>query len=590
MQILQGIAVSPGVAVGEAFVVDDEGFRIPRHFVTHKVVDDELARLDAAIESVAVQISSNREEITSSLGPEYGAIFAAHLQMLRDPKLGRELRELVAERNYTSEHAVRRVLRQYARMFKDHSNRYLAERAHDILDLEKQLLGHLTGQNRREFEHLTSPVVLLAHQLTPSETARLDPRKVLGFATEIGGQSDHTAIVAEALEIPAIVGVGGVLAGIAGGDLVLVDGDRGILIHEPDAETLARYEREAEERRKQILRLQPLRDQLAQTLDGTRIQISANIEFPTEVEACRERGADGVGLYRTEFLYLGSDREPSEEDHFQAYVQVAKALEPRPVVIRTLDLGADKMGRVVHQVEHERNPFLGVRSIRLSLRNLPLFRTQLRAVLRASAVGNVHVMFPMITNLEELRQARLVLREVMEDLEDQGIPFRRDLPVGMMVEVPSAVVLLDRFIGEVDFVSIGTNDLIQYALAVDRSNPEVAELYRASDPAVLRLIRTTLETACRAGKSANLCGQMSGNPLFTMLLIGLGLRSMSVRPGSLLEIKEICRSVTLEQCRQVAEHAMQMESAREIERFLREELRKVLPESFASADLKELRA
>ena len=590
MQILQGIAVSPGVAVGEAFVVDDEGFRIPRHFVTHKVVDDELARLDAAIESVAAQISSNREEITSSLGPEDGAIFAAHLQMLRDPKLGRELRELVAERNYTSEHAVRRVLRQYARMFKDHSNRYLAERAHDILDLEKQLLGQLTGQNRREFEHLTSPVVLLAHQLTPSETARLDPRKVLGFATEIGGQSDHTAIVAEALEIPAIVGVGGVLAGIAGGDLVLVDGDRGILIHEPDAETLARYEREAEERRKQILRLQPLRDQLAQTLDGTRIQISANIEFPTEVDACRERGADGVGLYRTEFLYLGSDREPSEEDHFQAYVQVAKALEPRPVVIRTLDLGADKMGRVVHQVEHERNPFLGVRSIRLSLRNLPLFRTQLRAVLRASAVGNVHVMFPMITNLEELRQARLVLREVMEDLEDQGIPFRRDLPVGMMVEVPSAVVLLDRFIEEVDFVSIGTNDLIQYALAVDRSNPDVAELYRASDPAVLRLIRTTLETARRAGKSANLCGQMSGHPLFTMLLIGLGLRSMSVRPGSLLEIKEICRSVTLEQCRQVAEHAMQMESAREIERFLREELRKVLPESFASADLKELRA
>ncbi|HRF02191.1 MAG TPA: phosphoenolpyruvate--protein phosphotransferase [Pirellulaceae bacterium] len=584
MQIFQGIAVSPGFSVGEAFVLDNEGFRIPRHFVTHKVVDDELERLQASIEAVAEQIAANQREITSQLGPEYGAIFAAHLQMLRDPKLSRELRELVVERNYTAEHAASRVLRTYARAFKASPNRYLAERAHDLVDLEQQLLGHLTGQCRRELQHLTSPVVLLAHQLTPSETARLDPRFVLGFATEIGGQSDHTAIVAEALEIPAVVGVGTVLAGIAGGDTVLIDGDRGLLIHDPDAATLRRYERESKHREAQVERLQPLRSEVAETRDGTRIRVSANIEFPTEAEACRERGADGIGLYRTEFLYLGSDRDPTEEDHFQAYVQVARALEPRPIVIRTLDLGADKMGRVAHHAEHEKNPFLGVRSIRLSLRNLTLFRTQLRAILRASSVGNVQVMFPMITTLDELRQARLVLREVMEDLEDQGIPFRRDIPVGMMVEVPSAVVMLDRFIEEVDFISIGTNDLIQYALAVDRGNPEVAELYRASDPAVLRLIRSTLETARAAGKSANLCGQMCGNPLFTMLLIGLGLRSMSVRPGSLLEIKEICRAVTLQQCRQTAEHAMTMESAREVERFLRLELKRAVPEAAAAQE------
>ena len=587
MQIFQGIAVSPGFSVGEAFILDNEGFRIPRHFVTHKVVDDELARLQSSIEAVSEQISANQREITAQLGPEYGAIFAAHVQMLRDPKMARELRELVVERNYTAEHAASRVLRRYARAFKDNPNRYLSERSHDLFDLEQQLLGHLTGQCRRELEHLSSPVVVLAHLLTPSETARLDSRLVLGFATETGGQSDHTAIVAEALEIPAVVGVGGVLAGIAGGDIVLIDGDRGILIHEPDAATLQRYERESKNREAQVERLQPLRSEIAETVDGTRIRVSANIEFPTEAEACRERGADGVGLYRTEFLYLGTDRDPSEEDHFQAYVQVAKALEPRPVVIRTLDLGADKMGRVAHHSEHEKNPFLGVRSIRLSLRNLPLFRTQLRAVLRASTLGNVQVMFPMITTLDELRQARLVLREVMEDLEDQGIPFRRDIPVGMMVEVPSAVVLLDRFIEEVDFISIGTNDLIQYALAVDRGNPEVAELYRGSDPAVLRLIRSTLEIARAAGKPANLCGQMCGNPLFTMLLIGLGLRSMSVRPGSLLEIKEICRGVTLEQCRQTAEHAMKMESAREIERFLRLELKRAVPSAAAGQEMNE---
>lgn len=577
MQIFQGIPVSPGFYVGEAFILDNEGTHVPRHFVRATAADDELNRLEVSFQEVGVQIQQNQKEITAELGPEYGAIFAAHLAMLRDPKLLRETKDILVQRNITAESAVKRIFSKYANAFEQHKNRYFAERAHDVRDLERQVLSQLAGSNRYDLAHLKSPVIVLAHTLSPSDTVRMDRTHVKGFATEIGGQSDHTAIVAEALEIPAVVGVGKLLAGITSGDRVLIDGDRGLVIHEPDIATLARYETESKYRNAQAVRLLELRSQIAQTVDGTRIKVLANIEFPDEAESCRERGADGVGLYRTEFLYLGTDRDPTEEDHFQAYIKVASALDPRPVVIRTLDLGADKMGRIARHAEHEKNPFLGVRSIRLSLRNLTLFRTQLRAALRASALGNLKIMFPMISTLDELRQAKLVLREVMEDLSDQGIPFNRALEVGMMVEVPSAVVLLDRFIREVDFISIGTNDLIQYALAVDRGNPEVSELYRASDPSVMRLIDQAINIAHSHNKIANVCGQMCGNPLFTMLLIGMGLRSMSVRPGSLLQIKEVCRSVTLEQCQAVKENAMKMDSAREVERFLRNELLRCVP-------------
>ena len=458
MQTLQGIAVSPGVAIGEAFVIDNEGFRIPRRAVTRDVVDDELDRLSSSLDAVAEQLSENRAEIADKLGDEYGAIFAAHLQMLRDPKLNQELTQLVREKHYSPEYAVSKTLRQYAQVFKSLENRYLAERAHDLYDLEKRLLGHLLGECRQELTNLAEPVVILAHTLTPSETARLDPAMVLGFVTEIGGQSDHTAIVAEALEIPAIVGMGGGLNGISGGDRVIVDGERGLLIHDPDAETLTEYQERARQSAEMAEQLSPLVSEEARTSDGVDLRLSANIEFPDEIMACCQRGADGIGLYRTEFLYLGQDEDPSEEDHYNAYIAVAQAMHPRPVVIRTLDLGADKLGREAFHSEDERNPFLGVRSIRLSLRNLPLFRTQLRAVLRASVLGNLQVMFPMITTLQELRQARLVLNEVMEDLEEQGIQFDRQIPVGIMVEVPSAVILLDRFLPEVDFLSIGTND------------------------------------------------------------------------------------------------------------------------------------
>ena len=572
---LQGIAVSPGVAIGEALVMDNEGFRIPRRFVTRDTVVDELERLDKAIAASASEISRHRDAVALELGEQYAAIFEAHLQMLQSVRLRSELEEMIGQRHYSPEYAVSRTLRRYAQVFQKLGSN-LAERATDIFDIEKRLLRHLLGHRREGIAHLSSPVLVLAHNLTPSETSNLDRHFVRGFVTEIGGLGSHTAIVAEALEIPAVVGTGPFLAEVSGGELAIIDGDKGLVILQPDEETLARYRHEAEELRSMAAKLEPLKDLPAETLDGLRVQILGNIEFPYEVEHCIGRGADGVGLYRTEFLYLGSETEPTEEVHFEAYMQVVKAMGDRPVTIRTFDMGADKIPHGPAPDE-SRNPFLGLRSIRLALRNLPLFRTQLRAALRASASGNLQIMFPLVSTLLELRQAKMVLADVMEDLEEHGVPFNRDVPIGMMVEVPAAVIMLDHFAEEVDFLSIGTNDLIQYTLAVDRSNKDVVQLYNAADPAVLKLIIMAIETAGRKNVPINMCGQMSGNPTYTMLLLGLGLTRFSVAPSSIPEIKNVIRRVTLERCKAVAAKALSMENAREIKSYLNEELKKNMP-------------
>jgi phosphoenolpyruvate-protein phosphotransferase (PTS system enzyme I) len=572
MQRLQGIAVSPGVAIGEALVIDTEGFRIPRRFVARELVQDELERLNKAIAAAGAEIERNREAVSRELGDQYAAIFDAHLQMLRDPKLWGELEAMIRDRHYSPEYAVSRTLRRYAKVFQNAQHSRLADRAGDIFDIEKRLLRHLLGRRREGLSRLTSPAVILAHNLTPSETANLDRRFVLGFVTEVGGPGSHTAIVAEALELPAVVGIGPFLSDVAGGDQVIIDGDQGLIILQPDPPTIEHYRLQAEVQRSAAARLVELRDLPAETADGVRIELMGNIEFPHEVEHCVDRGSDGIGLYRTEFLYLTSDREPTEEEHYEAYCRVARAMGDRPVVVRTFDMGADKFMPGV--ADEERNPFLGLRSIRLSLRNLPLFRTQLRAILRASTEGNLHVMFPLIATLQELRQAKTVLSDVMEDLEESGVAFNRQIPIGMMVEVPSAVMMIDHFVEEVSFLSIGTNDLIQYTLAVDRGNKEVANLYNASDPSMLRLIDMTLKAANRRGIPANMCGQMSGSTTYTQLLIGLGLRHFSVAPGAIPEIKRVVRQSTVSECERIAKRALGMESAQTINNYLREELKK----------------
>jgi phosphotransferase system enzyme I (PtsI) len=574
---LQGIAVSPGVTIGEALVLDSEGFRIPRRFVERSAVDTELERLKNAVAETAREIERNRDAIRAELGEQYAAIFDAHLAMLHDERLQGELTSAVRDRNWWPEYAVSRTLRRYAKVFQNLDN-HISQRAHDIYDIEKSLLRNLLGQRRETLAAISQPVIVLAHNLTPSETANLDRQFVKGFATELGGPGSHTAIVAEGLEIPAVVGLGPFLADVSGGEPVILDGNQGVVILQPDEETIARYKLELEAARTAAAKLDTLRDVPAETTDGVRIQLTGNIEFPSEAEQGLSRGCDGIGLYRTEFLYLTSRQEPTEEDHFAAYSAVVRSMQGKPVVIRTLDLGADKM-LTERTPEEERNPCLGLRSIRLSLRQLPMFRTQLRAILRASALGDVRVLFPLVSTIVELRQARLVLADVMEDLAEHGIAFNPKMPVGMMVETPAAVMMLDAFIKEVDFVSIGTNDLIQYTLAVDRGNKEVADLYNACDPAVLRLLSRSLDVAREAGVPASVCGQMSGSVMYTQLLLGLGLRQLSVPASAIPEVKQACRSVSVADCREIAARALQMDSAREVKAFLRDQMRRRLSET-----------
>lgn len=574
---LQGIPVSPGVAIGPALVLESDGYRVPRTIVAADKADDEYARLRGAVEAVSDRLQNQAKETSAVAGEEAGDIFQAQLQMLHDPHVHAELGRRIRNERQAASYAVNRVLHRYAAALRRLDDPLLAQRAQDVWDIQKQLLQELGGGGPQPLSDLSEPVIVMTHVLTPSETANLDRRYVRGFCTETGGPGSHTAIVAKGLELPAVVGIGPFLDSVGSADRVIIDGDRGRVIIEPDEATVASYQQRLERRESLSARLAELRDLPAETADGVRIRLNANIEFPHETVACLQRGADGIGLYRTEFLYLSSEEEPSEEDHYQAYSQVVQEMNGRPVVIRTLDLGADKMGKRP-LAEQEHNPFLGLRSIRLSLRNLDLFRPQLRAILRAAVYGDIRVMFPLITTVAELRQARMLLKVVGADLKHAGIPCRNDIPVGMMVEVPAAVVMLDHFVEEVDFLSIGTNDLAQYTLAVDRSNEYVAELYQSSDPAVLRLIERCVQVAGEHDVPLAVCGEMSSNPARALLLLGLGVQSLSVPPSSLPTVKKAIRSVTIQQCKEIAERVRKLDAARDVDLYLTDRLESLVPE------------
>jgi phosphotransferase system enzyme I (PtsI) len=577
MLVRRGIAVSPGVAIAKALVLGTETFRIPHQFVRAEAVESEVARFRHAHAAVCEEISGNERLASEHLGKQYAAIFGAHLQLLNDPNLTSEVEQLIRDKFYAPEFAASRVLRKYAKALQ--SMGFMADRATDLFDLEKRILRQMLGQRREELSNLNCPVIVLARNLTPSETASLDRKHVLGFATEGGGRTSHTAILAGALEIPAVVGIGRFLSDVTTGETVIVDGDVGEVIVSPDEPTLERY-RDQEVKRKSIeARLLSFSSAPAQTKDGVRIQVLGNIEFPDEVEHCTSRGSDGVGLYRTEFLYLQTDREPTEEVHYQAYCRVIDACGGKPVVIRTLDLGADKVpGSFREQIRDQPNSALGLRSIRLSLQNLPLFRTQLRAILRAATRGDVRIMFPLVSTLLEFRQARMILADVTEDLQDEGVPFNGDVPVGMMVEVPAAALLAEEFAREVDFFSIGTNDLIQYTLAVDRADTTVATLYSSGDPSILRLIKLVVEAGRKKDVPVTVCGQMSSDPKFLTVLLGLGLRQISVAPHAIPELKALLRQVTIPQAEEIARKVITFDLARDVESYLRGELKKLMPE------------
>lgn len=567
---LQGIAVSPGIAIGEAFVLGTEGFRIPNHFVLHATISSEITRLDNAIKDAAAEIMLNRDSVTNELGRKYGDIFEAQYQIVSDPKLYEEFVGLIREKAYSAEYAVSVTIRRYANVFRRLESSYLAERVNDILDIEKRLLRHLLGVHREALSTLSAPVLLLASNLTPSETANLNREFVLGFVTESGGPGGHTAIVAAALEIPAVVGVGQFLDKVSGGDKIIIDGNSGAIIIRPDEKMIEYYRKLTEETRSQAVELESLRDVPAETTDGTEIELLGNIEFPYEAAHCIQRGAEGIGLYRTEFLYLAHKNGvlPSEEEHFHAYKEVAQVMKDRYVTIRTFDLGSDKLSLGIRG-EQEKNPQLGLRSIRISLRNVDFFRSQLRAILRASAFGKIRVMFPLISTLVELRNSKMILADVREELEEDGIPFDPEMQIGIMVEVPSVAIRIDQFAKEVDFFSIGTNDLVQYTLAVDRTNMEIASVYSTEDPAVLLLLKHIIDAGDRHGIPVSLCGQMSSGPMYTKLLLGLGLRSFSCAPNIIPELKQIIRGTSIAECEALAETVMEKETALDIRVYLR---------------------
>ena len=580
MKTVFGVPVSPGIAIGKAFVQATEGFRIPEQIISADASEAEIRRFQAAVQRAQEEIILNRESTKDALGQTFADIFEAQLQILMDPASLAEMEAQTRNRLFSAEHAVTTVMRRNMDIFRQIESSYIAEKVNDIRDIEKRLLRILLGVRKETLAQLSSPVILVADNLTPSETANLDKRFVQAIVTEQGGAVGHTAILAAALEIPCVVGAGKFVADVNGGDQLIVDANSGCVVICPSDEVLAKYYRIKDADSSRIECLDSFRDLPAITKDGTKITIHANIEFPHEVENALQHGAEGIGLFRTEFLYLIQDSDPTEEEHFTSYKRVAETMQGRPVIIRTFDIGDDKLLDRFNTVR-EVNPALGMRGIRLALKRWSLFRCQLRAILRASIYGDVRIMFPMISTVKEFRQAkRTAVQETMDELRDEGIPFNQDIQVGMMVEVPSAVVMLDRFSEDADFYSIGTNDLTQYTLAVDRGNSTVNHLFNSDDPAVLRMIWRTVHTAARHSIPLSLCGQIGSNAFNVVTLIGLGLRTISCSPNNVTLLKRICRSVSLEDCKTIARNAIRMSEAKNIQDYVKNSLQKIAPAMF----------
>ncbi len=577
MKIKEGIGVSPGVAIAPAVVIDTEEFEVPRREVPSDLGQVELTRLQHAVSVSKRELQDLRDRTADQIGKELASIFDFHLGLLEDQELLSKFTEAITEGHVTAEYAVATVLRGYAKEFQS-MPAYFADRVKDVYDIERRLLRNLIGEKRQALSHLTKDMNVLAHDLTPSQTAGMDREHVVGLAMDAGGPTSHTAIVARALGIPAVVGLNDVCAEATGGDMAIIDGNRGLVIIDPDEDALEQARQFARAQDEFVHELDALRDLPAITADGHEITLLGNIEFPSEAGTVLAKGGQGVGLYRTEYLYLGSEDEPSEAEHYASYREVIEACDGHPLVIRTFDLGADKQTQARARVP-ERNPFLGCRSIRYCLQNLPMFKVQVRALLRASVDARVSMLFPLVSNLMELRQAKMVVRDVVEDLEEDGVEHRGDIPIGIMVETPSTAIQVEAFAKEVDFFSIGTNDLIQYTLAVDRGNERVASLFTAANPAVLSLIRRVIRTGNRYDVPVSLCGEMAGDPLYTLLLLGMGLRIFSCAPPAIPEIKKVIRSATMEHAQQVARRVMGFDSHMEITNFLRIETRKVLPEA-----------
>lgn len=582
MQVLKGVGVSPGVGVGEVFVLDDQRRRIPRRTVQPAQALAERARLEQALQLSLRELAALRQRTHIELGDDAAKIFAFHIGMLSDPSLTGPMHDAIDRDLVTAEYAVWAGLQSLADRFSQMGDPAFRTKVDDVHDLSMRVLKNLIGEHAGRLADMKHRAVVFARDLTPSQAAAFNKNNVLAFVTEAGGRTGHTGIFARALRIPAVVACQRATEVVSDGTPVIVDGDSGTVIISPDERTLARY-RTLQDRRalfrislSELARLEPV------TADGHRVELHGNIEFPDEIPHVLEAGGTGVGLYRTEFLYLASNSEPTEEDHYEACRRCVDLLAGRPLTIRTVDLGADKYTQQ-RADDPEPNPMLGLRSIRYCLANPDMFRRQLRAILRASAHGPVRVMFPLVTSPEEFRRARFVLNEVMEDLRDRRVRFDQNVPVGMMVEVPSAAILARQFAQDADFFSIGTNDLVQYALAVDRTNQAVAHMFNPAHPAVLDLIRATVAGAASRPIPVSCCGESAGDVEQAMLLIGLGLRTLSAAPASLPALKRLVRSVTVHQCEEVVRKVATLDSDAAVSRYLLTVTRNIIPEAFAGS-------
>lgn len=573
----RGIGVSPGVARGRIYVFSMADEVVPEYDITLEQVPGEIARFEQALVSTREQLHQIQEAIASGVGSTApSSILDVHLSITEDPAMIEPVTTRLEKEKKNVEHIFNSVARKYVATLQALPDEFFRERAVDVQDVSRRILRNLLGKEHRAPRDLPPDTIIIAHDLTPSDTSSIDRDSVRGFATDVGSHTSHTAILARSMNLPAIVGLHDVSKHVHDGQLAILDGYEGVLIVEPSEQTLFVYGQIEVKRQNVEDRLATLRDLPAQTLDGHRIILSGNIELPDDVPGLVEEGAEGIGLFRTEFLYLG-EQFPTEEQQYEKYLEVARAVKPHSVIIRTLDLGGDKF-QSDGSVPMEANPFLGFRAIRFCLAHPEVFEAQLRAILRASAEGNVKIMYPMISNVVEVIQANEILSQVEDDLRQRGIPFDEKLHVGAMMEVPSAALTAELIAREVDFFSIGTNDLIQYTMALDRLNERVANLYEPTHPAILRLIRNCVESAHNNNIWCGVCGQIAGDPIYAPLLLGMGVDELSVDASSLSRVKEVVRRLTHKEAQELAAAALHATNGREVLAMLHAVIQRIDPD------------
>ncbi len=569
--ITKGIIASPGIRIGKAYVFQSGKIIIPKYTINESDIPYEIARFEKAVEDTKNDIKGIQAQIAGNLSKDMADIFTSHLMVLEDPKIEQQFRTTIMEKKRNAEWAINDISLELINSLSTIQDDYLRERIIDISDINKRLIANLQKTDSPTLEHITDEVIVFAADLTPSETALMNKEHILAFVTDKGARTSHTAIMARALEIPAIVGTINATSLVKNGDMVIVDAVHGQIIIDPSPEEIGEFRKYEDDFRELEVQLAKLINLPAKTLDSEEIFIYGNIEIPDEMKIIKDHGAQGIGLFRSEFLFMDKSL-PDEEKQFKEYKQVAEFFNPAPVVIRTIDVGADKVYAFTNHYK-ERNPFLGCRAIRFSLEHEGLFRIQLRAILRASHYGNVRLMFPMITAIEEFHKAKSITIEVMDELRKEGIPFDERMEIGLMIEVPSAVINADILAKYADFFSVGTNDLVQYVLAVDRVSEKIAYLYSPLNLSILRFLRQIVKISNESSTSLSICGEMAGEPQYTMVLLGLGFRHLSMSPIYMYQVKKIVRSVTIKECERLVNTLLKLENTEDIENTVREKFK-----------------